>query len=305
MANLLKTSDLELPAHMATGLFDQAAEGSSVALLSASKPMLFGEHEFLDFNIGEAEFVDEGAAKDSTSVSRKTKRAKPYKAQITVRFNQEVQWADEDTQLGVLQSVSDQMAPKLGRALDFGICHGLNPATGKRVAKMTEFLGGTANSVPVATGEAIDHIDAAEALLMGRSPAVVADGIAIDPSYAAKFRQRQRNLNGDLLAGRLFPDFRTTLALSDIDGLRATVNDTISAKGISPTAPTKVAGFMGPWSAGIYWGVQRRVGLETILYGDPDGQGDLKRHNQLAIRAEVVYGWVIRDVNEFVKFTTA
>ena len=36
-----------------------------------------------------------------------------------------------------------------------------------------------------------------------------------------------------------------------------------------------------------------------IEYGDPDGGGDLKRNNQVAFRAEVVYGWGIADLAAF------
>jgi hypothetical protein len=42
-----------------------------------------------------------------------------------------------------------------------------------------------------------------------------------------------------------------------------------------------------------------------IRYGDPDGQGDLKRNNQVAFRAEVVYGWGIADLNAFAKIVDA
>ena len=36
-----------------------------------------------------------------------------------------------------------------------------------------------------------------------------------------------------------------------------------------------------------------------IRYGDPDGNGDLQRNNQVAFRAEVVYGWGIADLSAF------
>ena len=42
-----------------------------------------------------------------------------------------------------------------------------------------------------------------------------------------------------------------------------------------------------------------------IEYGDPDGLGDLQRQNQIAIRAEVVYGIGIMDSNAFVKINGA
>ena len=50
---------------------------------------------------------------------------------------------------------------------------------------------------------------------------------------------------------------------------------------------------------GIRWGVQRDLPLEVITYGDPDGQGDLKRKNQIALRVEIVYGWAVMDLDAF------
>jgi hypothetical protein len=51
---------------------------------------------------------------------------------------------------------------------------------------------------------------------------------------------------------------------------------------------------MGDFRA-FQWGVAREVPLETIEYGDPDGAGDLKRTNEIAIRAEAVLGYAIFD----------
>jgi hypothetical protein len=45
--------------------------------------------------------------------------------------------------------------------------------------------------------------------------------------------------------------------------------------------------------------------VTKIEYGDPDGQGDLKRQNQFALRAEVVYGWALMDINAFAKLIDA
>lgn len=55
----------------------------------------------------------------------------------------------------------------------------------------------------------------------------------------------------------------------------------------------KVGAIVGDWKNGIYWGVQRNLPLETITYGDPDGQGDLRRNNQIALRLEIVYAWYV------------
>ena len=41
--------------------------------------------------------------------------------------------------------------------------------------------------------------------------------------------------------------------------------------------------------------------MEIITTGDPDGLGDLKRYNQICIRAESYIGWGILDPNAFAK----
>ena len=38
-----------------------------------------------------------------------------------------------------------------------------------------------------------------------------------------------------------------------------------------------------------------------LFRSDPDGSGDLQRNNQVAFRAEVVYGWGIADLNAVAK----
>ena len=39
--------------------------------------------------------------------------------------------------------------------------------------------------------------------------------------------------------------------------------------------------------------------MEVIEYGDPDGAGDLKRYNQVYLRAEAYIGWAILDPSAF------
>ena len=41
--------------------------------------------------------------------------------------------------------------------------------------------------------------------------------------------------------------------------------------------------------------------MEVIQYGDPDGQGDLKRTNEVVIRAEAYIGWAILDPKAFAR----
>ena len=102
---------------------------------------------------------------------------------------------------------------------------------------------------------------------------------------------------------KLYPNFALTTATSELDGHRASVSNTVGAIGVAAVATT-VKAFVGDFSA-IRWGIQRQIGLERIDFGDPDGAGDLKRNNQVAFRAEVVYGWAIADLNAFAKIVDA
>jgi hypothetical protein len=291
---VLGTSNITLPKNIADGLFRKAQTGSVVAVLSGSEPMQFGDVDFMTFTTEpRAEYVAEGANKASSTVGFGVKTAKPHKAQVTLRFNEEVRWADEDYQLGVLQTCGDAAGDALARALDLGVLHGINPLTGTVTASIVanDRITTTTNVVEIATAPDTE-IEAAVGLVIddGFTPT----GIAFDPKYAWTI-STARYADGR----KKFPDLGYGITgIQNFEGLRAAVSSTVSA---TPEATdTNIRGFVGQWNL-LRWGVQRRVPLQLIEYGDPDGQGDLKRNNQIALRVEVVYGWTILDLNGFAK----
>lgn len=293
---VLDTGDLTLPDQILDPWLGKVTHGSAVAALSDSIPMKFGTGSSMTFDIGEAEYVGEGANKGSSTVTPTTKTVSPFKFHKTVRWTEEVMWADEDYQMGVVEQILALIQPSLSRALDFGVFHAINPTGGAAVAAMTESLSDTTNSVEIAAQENYALIDAADAL-------VLADGalprdLAIDPTFAAGFAS-DRTSEGI----KRYPELRLTTAVSDLEAHRTSVSDTVGAIGIA-AVDTDVKAFVGDFSA-IRWGIQRAIGLEVIRYGDPDGQGDLKRNNQVAFRAEVVYGWGIADIDAFAKIIDA
>jgi Phage capsid family. len=157
---------------------------------------------------------------------------------------------------------------------------------------MTQKLSAATNQVErKAADKPYANLDAADALVLANS--YVPSDIALDPALASKFS----SLRGTNSEQRLYPNFRLSTAVSDLDNHRASVSRTVQALGVASTA-SKLLGVVGDFSA-IRWGVQRAIGLEMIEYGDPDGGGDLKRNNQVAFRAEVIYGWGIADLGAF------
>lgn len=290
----LATGSLTIPKQKLDPWLGKVQNGSVVAALSDSIPMTFGEGELWTFSIGEAEYVGEGAQKGASTVTPTSKTVKPFKFHKTIRMNEEVMWADEDSQLGVVDQILAEIQPALSRALDFGVFHEINPATGAVVAAMNGGLTDTTNLVEYAAADKpYVSLDAADALVL--ADGYVPRDIALDPAYAAKFSA----LRGTSSEQKLYPNFVLGTAVSELDGHRASVSNTVGAQSVL-AVDTKVLGFVGDFSA-IRWGIQKSIGLEVIRFGDPDGGGDLKRHNQVAFRAEVVYGWGIADLNAFAK----
>ena len=290
----LATGSLSIPKQKIAPWLGAIQNGSCVASLSAQTPMTFGEGESWTFDIGEAEYVAEGGQKGASTITPTTKTVKPFKFHKTLRMNEEVLWADEDRQLEVVDDILALIQPSLSRALDFGVFHEINPASGAVVVAMNGGLTDTTNLVEyVAADKPYVSLDAADNLVL--ADGFVPRDIALDPTYAAKFSA----LRGTSSEQKLYPNFRLGLETSELDGHRASVSNTVRGTGVL-AVDTKVLGFVGDFSA-IRWGVQKSIGLEVIRFGDPDGGGDLKRNNQVAFRAEVVYGWGIANLNAFAK----
>ena len=290
----LATGSLTIPKQKITPWLGAIQNGSAVASLSGQTPMTFGEGESWTFDIGEAEYVAEGGDKGASTITPTSKGIKPFKFHKTLRFNQEVMWANEDRQLEIIDEILALVQPSLSRALDFGVFHEINPVGGAVVAAMNGGLTDTANLVEyVAADKPYVSLDAADALVL--ADGFVPRDIALAPAYASKFSA----LRGTNSEQKIYPNFRLGVETSELDGHRASVSNTVSATSVL-AVDTKVLGFVGDFSA-IRWGVQKSIGLELIEYGDPDGGGDLKRKNQVAFRAEVVYGWGIANLNAFAK----
>lgn len=291
----LTTSGLSLPDEILDPWLGKVQYGSAVAALSNSTPMKFGKGHYMTFDIGEAEYVGEGANKGGSTITPTTVTTNPFKFHKTVRWTEEVKWADEDGKVDVVRQVLDLIQPSLSRALDIGVIHGINPTGGAAVAAMTQYLDQATNQVErVNTDKAYANLDAADALVLGGS--YIPRDVALSPLLASKFSA----LRGGTTEQKLYPNFNLTTAVSELDGHRASVSRTVNAGGVTgaPTLATQTLGIVGDFGA-IRWGIQRAIGLEMIEYGDPDGGGDLKRNNQVAFRAEVVYGWGIADLAAF------
>ncbi len=302
----LATSGLTLPKHLASGVWQKVQTGSAIAQLSGQTPMLFGETQYMTLTTApKGEVVAEGANKTQSQPAFSSVTVVPRKVQVTQRFNEEVQWADEDYQLGVLSTMGDLAATALSRALDLIAIHGINPITGVLLSGSPAKLVDTTNSVEITgSSKATDDLEAAVGLVL--ADGFVPNGIAIDPAWAFSLATVK-----DADGRRLYPELGLGIDINNVFGLNAAASSTVSAPeatvvgGAYATTNPNVKAIVGDFANGIRWGVQRDIPLEVIRYGDPDGSGDLKRANQIAIRAEVVYGIGIFSTDAFAKVINA
>jgi len=293
---ILATSGITLPKNIASGLFSKATTGSAVAALSGAEPQQFGEVTHMTLTgRPRAEYVGEGADKSSTNATFGTKVVSPHKVQVTMRFNEEVQWADEEYQLGVLSTLASEGGLALSRALDLGVFHGINPLTGTSYAGIAagDRIGTTTNSVELTTATLTTPdlvIEQAAGLVI--ADGYIPNGIAFDPTYAWTVAT-SRYADGR----KKYPELGFGANVTSFEGLSAYSTSTVSGLP-EAAANSNIKAIVGQWDL-LRWGVQKSIPVELIKFGDPDGQGDLKRKNQIALRLEVVYGWGVMDLDGF------
>lgn len=284
----LDTKKITLPKEVAGEILRKANNASTIQTLSPSTPMLFRDIENILFTKEpEAEFVGEGQQKSGMDPAFKAVPGEVHKAQVTVRMSNEVQWADEDSQLGIIDAITDASAKAVGRALDYGIYHAVNPNTGEAVSGMTALTAGA--HAHTATADASADLDALVELVNAEYDI---DGIALSKTWANTLRKIRVAATGQ----RLYPEIPLNLQVGSLDGIAAATSNTVDGA-LAKTA-TNVLAILGDFSL-IRWGIVRDLGLEVITMGDPDGLGDLKRLNQVAYRTEVVYSWAVLDPKGF------
>lgn len=298
----ISTTPFELPEELVPGVWRKAQDGSVLAKLSKSEPQKFGVKQYIKLTgVPRGEVVGESGNKSQSNSVFAAMRSVQRKVQVTQRFSQELKWADEDDQIGALSTMADLSGEALARALDLIGIHGINPLTGAALAGSPVKLLDTTNVVEITTATSTTPdlvIEAAWPLLIADS--AQPDGIAFDPTFAFSLAT-QRTTTGE----RKYPE----LGLGKFDsylGFNAAQSSTVSGApeaktsgtGIYRSVDPNIKAIVGDFTA-FKWGVQRSIGVSMIEYGDPDGDGDLQRKNEIALRAEVVYGLAFLDLDSF------
>jgi len=294
MANPLLTTALDLANHTGES-WTKNIRGGVLARLAPSLPQIkVGSTDHFTFTgTPKAELVGEGADKSSNDGTPTKVVAKTYKVQVTYRFSQELMFADEDYQAGIVDSLVANVAIALSRALDLIAIHGINPKTGEISASVSSYFDKAGNGVSrvIGTGDPQADIETAAGDL--QEAGYIATGIAFDPLYAGTLARSK-----DSQSRPLYPELGLGFGFETFQGLSAASSDTVSGRQELEPSEVSIDAILGDFRA-FQWGVAREMPLETIEFGDPDGLGDLKRTNEIAIRAEAILGFAIFDGSAF------
>lgn len=279
------------PVELVREMFSKVQGHSAIARLANQIPVAFSGNEIMTFSLdGEVELVAEGAAKGASTATVAPVTIQPVKVVYQARVSDEFTRCAEEKQLEYLRAFSDGFVKKIARGIDIMAFHGLEPKS-----NATSSIIGT-NCLDRAVGVGTEAYTAGseEADITG----AIADigeypctGIATSPAFATA-------LSATTYAGgqKPYDAFMWGGNPGEIRGIRCDVNSTVA---VAASTAVHHYAYVGDFENAFKWGYAEQVPLEVIRYGDPDGQGDLKRYNQVLLRAEAFIGWGILDPTAF------
>ncbi len=280
------------PAELVKEVFVGAKGKSSIAKLSGQTPIAFSGTDVMTFSLaGEVNLVAEGAAKGSHTNSNDVKHIVPLKIEYGARVSDEFLRCSEEKQLGYIRGFNDGFETKIARGIDIMAMHGVNPATG---ALATTLIGDNS----FATNDDVTSVTYTSA----DPEANIASALAAIGDYDMNGVAMSKTFAADLAALKVngvpqYPELGWGANVASIKGVPVDINSTVS----------KVAGeyaYAGDFQNAFKWGYADKINFEVIEFGDPDGNGDLKRYNQVYLRAEAWIGWAILDGAAFARIET-
>lgn len=290
------TTKLNLPKTLVTDMFNKTKGHSTLAKLCSQTPIAFNGNEVMTFNLdGEVSIVGEGGAKGPGTADMDPITIVPIKFLYQHRVSDEFIKSSDEARLPYLTAFADGFAKKIARGLDIAAFHGVDPATNTEAdsvsAKSFDKLVTTTVTYSAATVD--ENIDDAVAAIQGADGEI--NGIALAPAAGSALGKLKASGTGIYL----YPEFRFGANPAKFGGMDSDINSTVAFGSSVDRA------IVGDFQNAFKWGYAGNVPMEVIEYGDPDGLGDLKRYNQVVLRAEAYVGWGILDASSFVRVVSA
>ena len=280
------------PRKLESELFSLVKGKSSLARLAGAEPLPFVGKDIFTFNFSnKLSIVGESANKPAGDGTVVPVSMVTVKVEYQERITDEFLYASEEEQLDILQAFNEGFAKKLAEGLDIMAMHGLNPAdsTASAIIGTNHFDSKAASTVTYAAATADANVNDAITALEGLG--YMANGIAMSPA-----------MRGAIAAltttnGWKYPDFNFGAVPANMGSMVLDVNPTVAVIATGGKADYAIVGDFECFR----WGIAKEIPMKVIEYGDPDGQGDLQRKNEIVIRCEAYIGWAIMDGNAFAR----
>jgi len=283
------TSALTLSPELVKEIFSTVKGHSSLAKLCGAEPVPFKGMDVMTFSMGnEAELVGEGGSKSPGDAGFGTVTIKPFKLVYQHRLTDEFVKMSDQEQIPYLEAFGAGFAAKIARAVDICGFHGVNPRTKAAAdsikAKCLDAV--VTNLVGYTKAAPDDNLDAAIALINAAEREF--SGMALAPAFGSDMAKVK--VNGVVQ----YPEFRFGGCPANFAGSTLDMNTTVAFGDLQNDKA-----IIGDFANAFRWGYCENIPMEIIQYGDPDGQGDLKRKNQVVLRAEAYIGFGVIDPASF------
>ncbi len=273
-------------------MFDKVKGHSALAKLNGGSPIPFAGLDIVTFSMdGEASIVGEGGNKPAGDAEFGSVTVKPIKFVYQHRITDEFTKLSDEKQLPYLDAFSDGFAKKMARALDIAGIHGVNPYDGNDsdIIGNNCFDKAVSTTVTYNSSTPDDVIDAAVKPIQALDGIIT--GIVMAPAMGSDLGS-MKTADSNL---PIYPEFRFGANPGNFGGMACDINNTVAFGSSTDRA------IVGDFANAFRWGYAESVKFEIIEYGDPDGLGDLKRKNEIVLRAECYVGWGIIDPNSFAR----
>lgn len=281
-----KTMKTNFKPEVVKEIFSKVRGHSSLIKLAKQMPVAFSGNDIFVFAMdGEVAIVGEGGQKPAGEADLNTITVTPIKVVYQHRVSDEFLHASDEKALAMLSAFTDGFSKKIARGIDIMGFHGVNPATLEASDKIgTNHLDDCASVV---------YVDGQPEAALTDAIALIGDndvtGYALSKTFGADLGNYKENGISQ------YPEFKMGANPGKLVGTACDINSTVS-KGND-----KALAYVGDFEGAFRWGYADQIPVEVIQYGDPDGQGDLKRTNEVVLRAEAYIGWGILDKEAFAR----
>lgn len=298
-------SEGTLPKEVVRDLYQEVGKTSLALQLAGTVPININGAS-ATFPVGKpvAGTVAEGERKPLIKGGYKTKTIEPIKVAAIMLHSKEARLANPN---GFYEGIHDQLASAVSRAVDLAIFHGKDGLSNKPIQGV-EYLDQTVNEVRLGT-TAADKGGIQADLVNGWAKVARAGGSFT--SFAADNRLLPELLTSVDAQGRpLFQPGGIDLrgGMGTIFGLPCQY-DADSVSGLMGACPdSMVRAYGGDFKDNIRVGFVEQISFkfsDTATIVDGETTYHLWQQNLEALLVECIFGWIIKDVNHFTKYTVA